>query len=123
MKNSIKVLAVAILLVVSMFNSQTVEAQQKKEFTVAWSIYAGWNPWSYAQTSGILKKHADKQGITINLVKMDYIPSIEAYTTPSVDACAMTNMDCLTIPVAGGIRSTAVITGDFSNGNESLIRI
>ena len=94
---------------------------QKKSFKVAWSIYAGWNPWSYAKESGILKKWADKYDISIDLIKMDYIPSIEAYTSEEVDACVMTNMDALTIPVASGVASTAVIVGDFSNGNDALL--
>lgn len=96
-------------------------AQKKKDFKVAWSIYAGWNPWSYANESGILKKWADKYGITIKLMKMDYVPSMEAYTSGEVDACVMTNMDALTIPVASGVPSVAVILGDFSNGNDALL--
>lgn len=98
-----------------------INAQKKTEFKVAWSIYAGWNPWAYAKESGILDKHAQENGIKINLVKMDYIPSIEAYTSKEVDACVMTNMDALTIPVASGIPSVAVILGDFSNGNDALL--
>jgi len=96
-------------------------APAPKEFTVVWSIYAGWNPWSYANTSGIMDKWASKYGIKVKLVRMDYMPSIEAFTTPSVDACVMTNMDCLTIPVAGGISCSAIIVGDYSNGNDALI--
>jgi NitT/TauT family transport system substrate-binding protein len=33
----------------------------------------------------------------------------------------MTNMDALTIPAAGGIDSTALIIGDFSNGNDGVV--
>jgi NitT/TauT family transport system substrate-binding protein len=33
----------------------------------------------------------------------------------------MTNMDALTIPAAGGIDSTALIIGDFSNGNDGIV--
>jgi NitT/TauT family transport system substrate-binding protein len=33
----------------------------------------------------------------------------------------MTNMDMLTIPSAGGVDSTAVIVGDFSNGNDGVV--
>ena len=115
----IKVIFLAILSIVLLSNSAF--SQKKKEFKVAWSIYAGWNPWSYANESGILKKWADKYGITIKLMKMDYVPSIEAYTSGNVDACVMTNMDALTIPVASGIPSVAVILGDFSNGNDAIL--
>jgi NitT/TauT family transport system substrate-binding protein len=33
----------------------------------------------------------------------------------------MTSMDALTIPAAGGIDSTALIIGDFSNGNDGIV--
>jgi NitT/TauT family transport system substrate-binding protein len=33
----------------------------------------------------------------------------------------MTNMDALTIPAAGGVDSTALIIGDFSNGNDGIV--
>jgi NitT/TauT family transport system substrate-binding protein len=112
-------------MIMSSFSSNNTESKSpsaaQKQFTVAWSIYAGWNPWSYAGTSGILDKWASKYGIRIKLTRMDYMPSIEAFTTPTVDACVMTNMDCLTIPVAGGIPCSAIIVGDYSNGNDALL--
>ncbi|HBZ20295.1 MAG TPA: lipid kinase [Bacteroidales bacterium] len=118
-------LLIAIGLAISSFTGgvpvKEAPVPAPKEFTVVWSIYAGWNPWAYAQTSGILDKWAAKNNIKIKLVRMDYMPSIEAFTTPSVDACVMTNMDCLTIPVAGGISCSAIIVGDYSNGNDALI--
>ncbi len=110
-----------LIILLAMLSFSISYGQKKNEFKVAWSIYAGWNPWAYAKESGILKKHADKNNISIKLVKMDYIPSIEAYTSEQVDACVMTNMDALTIPVASGIATTAMILGDFSNGNDALI--
>jgi NitT/TauT family transport system substrate-binding protein len=58
----------------------------KPSFKVAWSIYAGWMPWDYAGSSGILKKWADTYGIEINLIRMDYLPSVEAYVAQQVDA-------------------------------------
>ena len=33
----------------------------------------------------------------------------------------MTNMDALTIPAASGVDSTAIVVGDFSNGNDAII--
>jgi len=98
-----------------------VKAAEKATFNVAWSIYVGWMPWDYAQSSGILKKWADKYGITIKLTQMDYIESINQYTAGKFDACVMTNMDMLTIPSAGGVDSTALIVGDYSNGNDGVV--
>jgi NitT/TauT family transport system substrate-binding protein len=96
-------------------------AAEKKDFKVAWSIYVGWMPWGYASDSGIVKKWADKYGITIEVKQMDYIESINQYTAGAFDAVTLTNMDALSIPAAGGVDTTAVIIGDYSNGNDAII--
>ena len=94
----------------------------KDSFKVAWSIYVGWMPWDYAAKEGIVKKWADKYGIDIEVVQInDYIESINQYTAGAYDGCVMTNMDALTIPAAGGVDSTALIVGDFSNGNDGVV--
>lgn len=93
-----------------------------KTYKIAWSHYTGWEPWAYAQDHGILKKWADKYKIDIELsAPMDYIESINLYTSGAYDACVMTNMDALTIPAVGGVDSTALIVGDFSNGNDGIV--
>ena len=51
----------------------------------------------------------------------DYVESINQYTAGQYDGCSMTNMDALTIPAAGGVDSTALIVGDFSNGNDGVV--
>ena len=97
-------------------------AAEKKNFRVAWSIYAGWMPWGYAADSGIMKKWADKYGIKVEIVQInDYVESINQYTSGAFDGCVMTNMDALTIPAAGGVDSTALIAGDYSNGNDGVV--
>jgi len=99
-----------------------VASAQKQHFDVAWSHYTGWEPWGYADSSGILKKWADKYGIEIKLTLVnDYVESINLYTAGKFQACAMTNMDGLTIPAVGGIDSQSVIVGDFSNGNDGIV--
>lgn len=100
----------------------TSTAAAKTSFRVAWSHYTGWEPWGYAQQSGILKMWAEKEGIEIELTLVnDYIESINLYTSGEFDACTMTNMDALTIPAVGGVDSEAVIIGDFSNGNDGIV--
>lgn len=97
-------------------------AQAAETYRVAWSHYTGWEPWGYMKESGILKKWADKYKIDIELTLVnDYIESINLYTSGQFDACSMTNMDALTIPAVGGVDSTAVIIGDFSNGNDGIV--
>jgi NitT/TauT family transport system substrate-binding protein len=97
-------------------------AEAKKEFKVAWSIYVGWMPWGYAKDHGIVKKWADKYGISIDVTQFnDYVESMNQYTAGAFDAVTLTNMDGLSIPAAGGVDTTAVIVGDFSNGNDAVI--
>ncbi len=94
----------------------------RTEFNVGWSIYAGWMPWPYAQQAGIVKKWADKYGIKINIVQVnDYVESVNQYTAGKLDGVTVTNMDALTIPAAGGKDTSAVIIGDYSNGNDGIV--
>lgn len=88
---------------------------------IAWSIYVGWMPWPYADEAGILKKWGDKYDIDIELVQSDYVPSIEQYVAGTVAGCLMTNMEALDMPAAGGVDSTAIVLGDFSNGNDGIL--
>ncbi len=116
-RTSLAVLLVPLLLLGSISN-----AEAKDKFKVAWTIYAGWMPWDYAAQNGIIKKWADKYHIDIELVQInDYVESINQYTAGGFDGCVMTNMDALTIPAAGGVDSTALIVGDFSNGNDGIV--
>lgn len=117
----LKGIIIGMLVLVMFLSMTTTSTWAKAKFKVAWSIYAGWMPWDYAGHSGILKKWADTYGIDIELVRMDYIPSVEAYVAKQVDACVMTNMECLDMPAASGIDSTILIVGDYSNGNDAIL--
>ena len=122
MKELLRKLIIALLLPLSLNLVTTQAAVAKDTFRVAWSIYVGWMPWDYGNNSGIVKKWADKYGIEIDIVQInDYVESINQYTAGAFDACVMTNMDALTIPAASGVDSTALIVGDFSNGNDAVI--
>lgn len=97
-------------------------ASARDSFKICWSIYVGWVPWAYGAESGIVEKWADKYDIDIEVVQInDYVESINQYTMGEFDACTMTNMDALTIPAAGGVDSTALIVGTFSNGNDGIV--
>jgi len=116
MNNLFKILvAVAVMLLSSVSMAQD-------SFKLAWSHYTGWEPWSYAADHGIVDKWADKYGIEIEVVLVnDYIESINLYTVGSFDAVTATNMDALTIPAVGGVDTTALIVGDYSNGNDGVV--
>jgi len=110
------------LMLASCSQAPDAATEQRKEFSIGWSIYAGWMPWPYAQQAGIVKKWADKYGIKINVVQVnDYVESINQYTAGKFDGVTVTNMDALTIPAAGGKDTSAVIVGDYSNGNDGIL--
>src|SRR5947208_6271818 len=94
---------------------------QKPSFSVGWSVYAGWTPYHYMNKSGILRKWADKYGITIKVQRFDYAPSLDAFVGRNIDACTMTNMEALDMPAASGVPTTVILIGDYSNGNDALL--
>ncbi len=97
-------------------------AEQKSEFKIAWVDYVGWMPWGYLETSGIMDKWASKYGIDVEIVHLDdYVGSLEQYTAGDFDGVTATNIDALSIPAASGVDSTALIVGDYSNGNDAII--
>src|ERR1035438_5096595 len=122
LRNSFFKIVALLCAVIAASGAAPCFAAERTSFNVAWSIYVGWMPWDFADQSGILRKWADKYGIKIKLTQInDYVESINQYTAGGFDACAMTNMDMLTIPAAGGVDSTALIVGDFSNGNDGVV--
>lgn len=96
-------------------------AAEKPVFTVGWSVYAGWTPYHYLNKSGILRKWAEKYNITIKVQRFDYAPSLDAFVAKNIDACTMTNMEALDMPAASGVPTTAIIIGDYSNGNDAVL--
>ena len=79
-------------------------------------------PWGYLEESGVMDKWADKYGIDVEIVQInDYVESINQYTAGQFDGVSATNMDTLSIPSGGGVDTTALIVGDYSNGNDAII--
>ena len=121
-KTSRLVAALAIAAMTLTAFAAPADAAKKTDFKFAWSIYAGWMPWGWAADQGIVKKWADKYGIKIEVVQFnDYVESINQYTAGAYDGVVATNMDTLAIPSVGGVDTTALIVGDFSNGNDAII--
>lgn len=115
-----KVLTAATLAAV--LAAPPLQAQEKTDFRLAWTIYAGWMPWGFIEDSGIMDKWAAKYGIDVEVVQLnDYIESINQYTAGAFDGVTATNMDALSIPAGGGVDSTALIVGDYSDGNDAII--
>ncbi len=115
-------LAAVVALFAAAAPASTALAEEKSSFKVAWSIYVGWMPWGYMEDSGIMDKWAEKYGIDVEIVQInDYIESINQYTAGAFDGVSATNMDTLSIPSGGGVDTTALIVGDYSNGNDAVL--
>ena len=115
-------LATGALMLASCSSSPGAPDAPRTEFSIGWSIYAGWMPWPYAEQAGIVKKWADKYGIKIKFVQVnDYVESVNQYAAGKFDGVTVTNMDALTIPAAGGKDTSAIIVGDYSNGNDGIL--
>ena len=79
-------------------------------------------PWGYLEDSGIMDKWADKYEIDVEIVQInDYVESIIQYSAGEFDGVTATNMDTLSISSGGGVDTTALIVGDYSNGNDAII--
>lgn len=119
-KRSLTAAACSALIVLAATSANAVE--DDKKFSLAWSIYVGYMPWSFMDESGIMDKWADKYDIEVDITQVnDYIQGIIMYTDGQFDGVTMTNMDLLTIPAASGVDTTALITGNFSNGNDAVV--
>ncbi|WP_333572909.1 putative urea ABC transporter substrate-binding protein [Sphingomonas sp.] len=120
-KARIAVAAVAMLATASCGGNGTAP-KARTEFNIGWSIYAGWMPWPYAEQAGIVKKWADKYGLKIHFTQVnDYVESVNQFNAGKLDGVTVTNMDALTIPAAGGKDTSAIILGDYSNGNDGIV--
>lgn len=116
-----RILAAATLCFAALWGTPA-SAAPKTSFNVCWTIYAGWMPWDYIQAKGIVAKWAKKYNVSIQVTQLnDYVESLNQYTAGKFDGCTMTNMDALTVPAAGGVDSTALIAGSYSNGNDGIV--
>jgi hypothetical protein len=122
LKTAASAVALTLTAALATVPASDARAQDRDSFQVCWSIYAGWMPWGWIEDSGLMEKWADKYDISVEVVQInDYIESINQYTAGRFDGCAMTNMDALSIPAGGGVNTTALIVGDFSNGNDGIV--
>lgn len=97
-------------------------AAQQKDFKIAFATYIGYEPLRWLQQSGVMKKWADKYGISIEiLIANDYVAGMTQFTAGEIDAFATTSLDALTMPAAGGVDTSIFLVTDFSNGNDQII--
>lgn len=58
---------------------------------IGYSDWPGWVPWEIALEKGFFEAN----GVEVELVWMDYVPSMDGFAAGALDAVAMTNGDAL----------------------------
>lgn len=92
------------------------------ECEVGNSHYTGWDTWTYIDESGILKKWGDKFKVRVKITMFNsYGSAIDQYTGGGLAGVTITNMDVLIGPATGGVKTIALIVGDYSNGNDAVL--
>src|SRR6266542_417245 len=120
MLKCVRIMIPGLLLALNM--TSACAAPPPERCTIAWSHYTGWEPIQYMKDSGILAKWGKRYGVDLAITSpMDYVESINQYTAKKVCAVAVTNMDALTIPALGGVDTTFIVIGDYSNGNDGIL--
>jgi len=98
----------------------------KASFSLAWSEYPSWSVFGVAHEMGLIDKAAGKRGtieekwnIDIVLMQQDYDPCITSYSSGTVDAVCITNMDIL--EPSFGRDSVAIVPTSTSDGADACI--
>lgn len=84
---------------------------------IGYSDWPGWVTWEIAREKGFFAAN----GVNVELVWMDYVPSMEAFAAGQLDAVTMTNGDALVSGATAQKASTAILINDYSNGNDMII--
>lgn len=83
---------------------------------IAYSDWPGWVAWEV----GIKKDWFKEEGVDVDFIWFEYVPSMEAFAAGQVDAVTMTNGDGL-VTGATGAPNVAIMINDISNGNDMIV--
>jgi NitT/TauT family transport system substrate-binding protein len=83
---------------------------------IAYSDWPGWVAWDIGVQKGWFKA----EGVDVDFVWFEYVPSMDAFAAGKVDAVTMTNGDAL-VTGATGAKSVAILLNDYSNGNDMIV--
>ena len=84
---------------------------------IGYSDWPGWVAWEIAREHGLFEQN----GVAVELVWMDYVPSMDAFAAGALDAVAMTNGDALVSGATAQKPSTAILVNDYSFGNDMIV--
>jgi len=110
--SGLKKLAVSVLATVCSLGATALAEPLK----IAYSDWPGWVTLDVAKEKGFFKD----AGVEVELVWMEYLPSMEALAAGKVDAVTMTNGDAM-VTGATGKPSTCIVLTDFSDGNDMIV--
>jgi NitT/TauT family transport system substrate-binding protein len=89
---------------------------QAAPLKIAYSDWPGWVAWEIGVQKGWFKE----EGVEVEFLWFDYVPSMDAYVAGKVDAVCMTNGDAL-VTGATGKPSVGILINDYSNGNDMIV--
>jgi len=89
---------------------------QADTLKIGYSDWPGYSTMDVAKEKGFFKE----EGVDVELVWMEYLPSMEAYAAGKVDAVTMTNGDAM-VTGATGKMSKCVALLDYSDGNDMIV--
>ncbi|VDR27377.1 ABC transporter periplasmic binding protein, urea carboxylase region [Raoultella terrigena] len=97
-------------------------AAVKKEFNICWTIYAGWMPWGTISNEKIIDKWpAGTVSRSISYSSMTTSNRLTSYTRRPVRRLHHDQYGCPDYSCAGGVDTTALITGSYSDGNDGVV--
>lgn len=105
------------MVAMSIFGSSLAFANDVDDPVIGWTHYTGWEPIGYMESSGIMEKYNKIYNTNVEIRYIgDYIDSLTLYNSKELNGVAVTNMDIMT-----NRSSTAIVVGDYSNGNDALV--
>lgn len=94
------------------FSSATAADKLK----IGYSDWPGWTAWEI----GIQKGWFEEEGVDVEFIWFEYVPSMDAFAAGQVDAVCMTNGDAM-VTGAAGKGCKGILINDYSNGNDMLV--
>lgn len=96
--------------------AQKATAPTGPALKIAYSDWPGWVAWDV----GVQKGWFQEEGVPVDFLWFEYVPSMDAFAAGRVDAVAVTNGDAL-VTGSSGAPSKCIVINDYSNGNDMLV--
>ncbi len=91
------------------------------QFTFAVAPHIAWMPWYLAQEEGIFHQYAAKHQVEVQLIKDNYLDTINKFISKEYDAIAISNIDAIAQLVRRGIKADVILITNDHNGSEAIL--